>query len=157
IFIINKDNQAKFNDVKTLNDLKKLSIGQGRTWADGRILEANGFNVIKANKYPSLFYMVEGGRFDGFQRGVNEPFSELEARPELELAVVKKLMVYYHMSFYLFVSPENKTLAKVLENGFDRAIANGEFDIVFYGDKAIQDVLQKANMKNRTLFKLDNL
>lgn len=156
IFIINKNDQAKFDRVKTLDDLKKLTIGQGRTWADGRILEANGFNVIKTNKYPSLFYMVEGGRFDGFPRGVHEPFSELEARPTMNLAVEKNLMVYYQMPFYLFVSPNNQTLAKNLETGFERAIANGEFDKVFYGDKAIQDVMQKANMKNRTLFKLDN-
>lgn len=156
IFIINKDNQAKFDKVQTLDDLKKLSIGQGRTWADGRILEANGFNVVKANKYPSLFYMVEGGRFDGFPRGVHEPFSELESHPDMDLAVEKNLMIYYQMPFYLFVSHSNKTLTKLLETGFERAIATGEFDKVFYGDKAIQDVMQKANMKNRKLFKLDN-
>lgn len=156
IFIINKNNQAKFDNVKTISDLKKLTIGQGRTWADGRILEANGFKVIKTNKYPSLFYMVEGGRFDGFPRGVHEPFGELEARPTMDLTVEKNLMVYYQMPFYLFVSPSNQALAKDLETGFERAIANGEFDKVFYGDKSIQDVLQKANMKNRTLFKLEN-
>lgn len=156
IFIINKNDQAKFSHVKTLEELKKLTIGQGRTWADGRILEANGFNVIKTNKYPSLFYMVEGGRFDAFPRGVNEPFGELETRPNMELAVEKSLMIYYRMPFYLFVAPDNQSLAKDLETGFARAIANGEFDKVFYGDKAIQDVMQKANMKNRKLFKLDN-
>lgn len=156
IFIINKNDQAKFDRVKTLDDLKKLTIGQGRTWADGRILEANGFNVIKTNKYPSLFYMVEGGRFDGFPRGVHEPFSELEARPNMDLAVEKNLMVYYQMPFYLFVSPSNQALAKDLETGFERAIANGEFDKVFYGDKAIQDVMKKANMKERIVFKLNN-
>ena len=156
IFIINKNDQAKFDKVQTLTDLKRLTVGQGRTWADGRILEANGFTVIKANKYPSLFHMVEGGRFDGFPRGVNEPFGELEARPEMALAVEKKLLLYYRMPFYLFVSPDNHQLAKDLEVGFERAIANGEFDKVFYSDKAIQDVLQKANMKNRLLFKLDN-
>ena len=151
-----KNNQAKFDNVKTISDLKALTIGQGRTWADGRILEANGFKVIKTNKYPSLFYMVEGGRFDGFPRGVHEPFGELEARPTMDLTVEKKLMVYYQMPFYLFVSPNNQALAKDLETGFERAIANGEFDKVFYGDKSIQDVLQKANMKQRTLFKLEN-
>ncbi len=156
IFIINKNDQAKFSHVKTLEELKKLTIGQGRTWADGRILEANGFNVIKTNKYPSLFYMVEGGRFDAFPRGVNEPFGERETRPNMELAVEKSLMLYYRMPFYLFVAPDNQSLAKDLETGFARAIANGEFDKVFYGDKAIQDVMQKANMKNRKLFKLDN-
>lgn len=156
IFIINKNDQAKFSQVQTLEELKKLTIGQGRTWADSRILEANGFTVIKTNKYPSLFYMVEGGRFDAFPRGVNEPFGELEARPNMELAVENSLMLYYRMPFYLFVAPDNHSLAKDLETGFTRAIANGEFDKVFYGDKAIQDVLQKANMKNRKLFKLDN-
>ena len=156
IFIINKNDQAKFDKVQTLDDLKKLTLGQGRTWADGRILEANGLTVIKTNKYPGLFYMVEGGRFDGFPRGVHEPFGELEARPTMELAVEKNLMVYYQMPFYLFVSPNNQALAKDLETGFERAIANGEFDKVFYGDKSIQDVLQKANMKNRKVFKLEN-
>ncbi len=100
--------------------------------------------------------MVEGGRFDAFPRGVNEPFGELETRPNMELAVEKSLMLYYRMPFYLFVAPDNQSLAKDLETGFARAIANGEFDKVFYGDKAIQDVMQKANMKNRKLFKLDN-
>ncbi len=156
IFIINKNDQATFDKVETLDDLKKLTIGQGRTWADGRILEANGFKVIKTNKYPGLFYMVEGGRFDAFPRGVHEPFGELESRPNMELAVEKNLMLYYRMPFYLFVSPTNKQLAKDLQTGFERAIAKGEFDKVFYGDKAIQDVMKKANMKNRKLFKLEN-
>ncbi|WP_323816347.1 diguanylate cyclase [Cellvibrio sp. NN19] len=156
IFIINKNNQHKFDKIKSLTELKQLTLGQGRTWADGRILEANSFNVIKTNKYPGLFYMVEGERFDAFPRGVHEPFSELEARPTLNLAVEKNLMVYYRMPFYLFVSPGNEALAQTLESGFERAIATGEFDRVFYGDKAIQDVMQKANMKNRLLFKLDN-
>ncbi len=156
IFIINKNNQRQFDNIKTLADLKQLTLGQGRTWADGRILEANGFTIIKTNKYPGLFHMVEGERFDAFPRGVHEPFSELEARPELNLAVEENLMVYYRMPFYLFVSPNNQNLAKDLEIGFERAIANGEFDKVFYGDKSIQDVMKKANMKKRKLFKLDN-
>jgi hypothetical protein len=156
IFIINKNNQAKFDRIETMADLKALTIGQGRTWADGRILEKNGFNVIKTNKYPGLFYMVEGGRFDAFPRGVHEPFSELEQRPNMQLTVEKNLMLYYQMPFYLFVSPRNQKLAKILETGFERAIASGEFDKTFYADKAIQDVMQKANMKNRRLFKIEN-
>ena len=156
IFIINKNNQSRFTNIQTLTDLKQLSLGQGRTWADGRILEANGFNIVKTNKYPGLFYMVEGGRFDAFPRGVHEPFSELEMRPELNLTVEENLMVYYRMPFYLFVSPNNHSLAKDLEIGFERAIASGEFDKVFYGDKSIQDVMKKANMKKRRLFKVDN-
>jgi hypothetical protein len=156
IFIINKNDQAKFDRVKSLDDLKQLSVGQGRTWADTRILESNGFNVIKTNKYPGLFYMVEGGRFDGFPRGVHEPFGELESRPALELTVERNLMIYYQMPFYLFVSKDNKKLKRDLEEGFEKAIADGSFDKTFLEDKSIKDVIEKANMKHRLRFNISN-
>jgi hypothetical protein len=89
IFIINKNNQFKFDNIQTFEDLKKLTYGQGKTWADGKILEANGLKVIKTNKYENLFHMVEGERFDAFPRGVHEPFGEIEKRPNLNLAVEK--------------------------------------------------------------------
>lgn len=157
IFIIRKDNQAKFDNIKTLDDLKKITIGQGKTWADTKILEANGLNVVKANKYESLFYMVDGGRFDAFSRGVHEPFGELASHPQLkDLTVEKGLMLVYRMPFYLFVARENKALADELELGLNRAIADGSFDQVFFGDPAVQDVMAKANMKNRRIIYLDN-
>lgn len=157
IFIINKNNQSKFDQVKTLDDLKKLTIGQGKSWADTKILEANGFTVVKANKYESLFYMVEGGRFDAFSRGVHEPFGELAAHPDLKnLTVEKNLMLVYRMPFYLFVGKKNPALAKDLEAGLNAAIADGSFDQTFFGDSSVQDVLAKADMKNRRSFFLDN-
>lgn len=156
ILIIHKNDQAKFDRVKTLEDLKKLKFGQGRTWADTRILEANGFNIIKTNKYPGLFHMLEGGRFDGFPRGVHEPFGELVLRPELELTVEKNLMIAYKMPFYLFVSQNNPELARDIETGLNRAIADGSFDRVFRNAPSVRDVLQKANMKERKVFYIDN-
>jgi hypothetical protein len=157
IFIINKNSQGKFDQVKTLDDLKKLTIGQGKSWADTKILESNGFKVVTANKYESLFFMVDGGRFDAFSRGVHEPFGELEAHPDLkDLAVEKHLMVSYRMPFYLFVGKQNKLLAKDLEAGLEAAIADGSFDQTFFGDQSVQDVLAKADMKNRKSFFLDN-
>ena len=157
IFIIHKDNQYKFDNIKTLEDLKKITIGQGKTWADTKILESNGLNVVKANKYQSLFLMVDGGRFDAFSRGVHEPFGELASHPELkDLTVEKHLMLVYRMPFYLFVSKENKALAKDVENGLNLAIADGSFDQVFFNDPAVQDVMAKADMKNRHAIYLDN-
>lgn len=157
IFIINKNNQSKFDNVKTLEDLKKITIGQGKTWADTKILESNGLTVVKANKYESLFLMVDGGRFDAFSRGVHEPFGELDSHPNLkDLTVEKHLMLVYRMPFYLFVSKENKALAKDLEAGLNAAIADGSFDQTFFADPAVQDVMAKADMKNRRSFFLDN-
>jgi hypothetical protein len=157
IFIIHKDNQAKFDQVKTLDDLKRITIGQGKTWADTKILESNGLQVVKVNKYESLFYMVEGGRFDAFSRGVHEPFGELEQHPQLkDLTVEKGLMLVYKMPFYLFVKKANSQLAKDIETGLNRAIDDGSFDEVFRNDPAVQSVMQKANMKARRVFELQN-
>lgn len=156
IFIINKNNQAKFDKVQTLDDLKKLTYGQGKTWADGKILEANGLNVIKTNKYENLFFMTDGERFDAFPRGVHEPFGEIAKRPNLNLAVEKNILLIYKMDLYLYTRKENRKLAKELEEGFNRAIADGSFDKLFYSSPQVKDIIEKANMKNRKVFYLDN-
>lgn len=157
ILIINKKNQDKFDRIETLDQLKQMSFGQGRFWADTRILEANQFKVVKVTKYTNIFFMLDGERFDAFPRGVLEPFSELAKRPELpDLAVEKNLMIVYKMPFYLFVEKNNTELANDLELGLNRAIADESFDEVFYNDPSIKDVLEKANMRERKVFYVDN-
>jgi hypothetical protein len=156
IFIINPASQAKFDRVKTLADLKQFTFGQGTTWADSDILASNGLTVIRTNKYQNLFYMVDGGRFDAFPRGVQEPWQELESNASLPLAVEKHLMLVYRMPFYLFTSKKNTKLAADLELGLNRAIADGSFDRVFLNDPMVQAVLEKANLNQRLEFPLDN-
>ncbi len=156
IFIINPASQPKFDRIKTVDDLKQISFGQGATWADSAILASNGLTVVKANKYQSLFYMVDGGRFDAFPRGVHEPWGELESHPNLPLAVEKRVMLVYRMPFYLFTSKQNKKLANDLEQGLNRAIADGSFDKTFYGDPMVKAVLEKANLGARLVFNLNN-
>lgn len=156
IFLIHKNSQYKFDAVNTLEDLKKLKLGQGSTWADTKILESNGLTVVKTQKYDSLFYMLDGGRFDAFPRGVQEPWGEVNKIPGLELAIEKHLMLAYKMPFYLFVSSENKALARDIETGFNAMIADGTFDHEFLNDSSIKKVIEMADLKNRKVFYLDN-
>ncbi len=156
IFIINPASQPKFDRVKTFDDLKQFTFGQGTTWADSSILESNGLKVVKANKYQSLFYMVDGGRFDAFPRGVQEPWQELETNSNLPLAVEKRIMLVYRMPFYLFTGKKNTKLAADLELGLNRAIADGSFDNIFYNDPMVKAVLEKANLEERLVFNLQN-
>lgn len=156
IFIINPASQARFDRVQTFADLKSFSFGQGTTWADSDILASNGLNVVRTNKYQSLFYMVDGGRFDAFPRGVQEPWGELQSHSDLPLAVEKRIMLVYRMPFYLFTSKTNTKLAADLELGLNRAIADGSFDKIFYNDPMVQDVLEKANLEQRLVFPLNN-
>lgn len=157
ILIINKKNQYKFSQVKTLDDLKQFTFGQGKTWTDTKILQANGLKVVTTNKYPGLFHMVDGERFDAFPRGVNEPFGELAQRPDMpDLKVEDTILLVYRMPFYLFVSRDNPKLGNDIETGLNRAVADGSFDKIFYSEPNIKDVLEKANMKNRRIFNLNN-
>lgn len=156
IFIINPATQSRFDRVKTYEDLQQFTFGQGTTWADSNILASNGLKVVRANKYQSLFYMVDGGRFDAFPRGVQEPWQELAANSNLPLAVERRVMLVYRMPFYLFTGKQNTKLAADLEQGLNRAIADGSFDKVFFNDPMVKDVLEKANLDQRLTFELNN-
>lgn len=156
IFIINPERQSRFDRVESFDDLKQLTFGQGAGWPDIKILESNGLEVITTSKYNNLFYMVEGGRFDAFPRGVLEPWTELAAHPELPLAVEENLVLVYKLPFYLFVSPDRPELAEAIHAGLDQALAAGRFDEYFYGTDMINDALTRSNLKNRRPFTLDN-
>src|SRR3989337_4337119 len=54
ICIINPNRQSAFSAVQTLEELRKLPIGQDPGWSDVKILEGAGFEVMTA-PYDSLF------------------------------------------------------------------------------------------------------
>lgn len=156
IFIIRQGDQARFDNIKTLADLQQIKLGSGTTWADTKILQANGLQVITANKYPNMFYMLDGARFDAFPRAVFEPYKEIAANPTLPLTVEKNLMLVYRMPYYLFVRKGNSQLAKDLETGLERAIADGSFEQLFLNDPSVRDVIEKVHMNQRRIIYLDN-
>ena len=154
--IIRKGEQAKFDQIKNLDDLRKIRLGQGTAWADTKILEANGLNVVKTMKYLNLFFMLDGNRFDAFPRAVFEPFGEVDKHPELNLTVEKHLMLVYKLDFFLFVNKNKKKLARDLELGLNRAIADGTFDKVFMSAPSVQEAITKGDLKNRLIIPLKN-
>lgn len=156
LLIIRKGDQAKFDQVKNIDDLRKIRLGQGTAWADTKILQANGLNVVKTMKYQNLFFMLDGGRFDAFPRAVFEPFGEVDKHPELNLTVEKHLMLVYKLDFFLFVSKSKQKLARDLELGLNRAIADGSFDKVFMSSPSVQEAITKGDLKNRLVIPLDN-
>jgi len=156
VFIINPNAQSRFAQVRTFEDIKALSFGQGQGWPDVEILRSNGLKVITTSKYNNLFYMVEGGRFDGFPRGVLEPWVELAAHPELGLTVDKYVVLVYKLPFYLFVRKDAVSLANAIKDGLDAALESGEFDEYFYNTKQIQDAINRSNLGERVAFELKN-
>ncbi len=156
LMFIRKGDQARFDKIKTLDDLKAIKFGQGRSWQDGQILEHAGLTVVKATKKASLYFMLDGDRFDAFPRGANEVWTELNAFPDLNLTVEKNLVIIYPLPTYFFVSPKFPQLAKDIEAGLEAAIKDGEFNRYFYGSPEVQDTLKKADLSNRRAIHLDN-
>ncbi|MFO1370259.1 MAG: diguanylate cyclase [Marinagarivorans sp.] len=156
ILIVHKDNKTLFNSVQDWNQMLAYRFGQGRDWSDTTIMRANGMKVVTAVKYDNLFLMADGKRFDGFPRGVHEPWAEIDKRPGLELTVDEHVMLVYRSPFYLFVAPSKKTLAEDIYNGMLMAVDDGSFDEYFYNNPTVKMVLEKANLKNRIIFNLKN-
>ncbi len=156
LFFIRQGDQSRFDQIQTLDDLKKIKFGQGRSWQDAAILEGAGLQVIKATKKPSLYHMLDGGRFDAFPRGANEVWTELSAFPDLKLAVEKNLVLIYPLPTYFFVSPKDPELAKDIEFGLESAIKDGAFDRYFYNSPEVEEALGKADLKNRRAIRISN-
>lgn len=156
VFIIRKGDQPMFDQVETLEDLKKIPLGQGRFWGDTAILKDNGFNVVTAVKYEGLFHMLEGGRFDYFPRGVHEPWSEMDSRPDLNLTVEKNLLLVYPFAMYFFVAKDNPELAKAITAGFMEARRNGSYNELFFNHPVIKEAVEKSNLSQRKVFRIPN-
>lgn len=156
LFIIRKGEQHRFNGVDNMSALKDFKIGQGRQWADTQVLQSAGLDVVTAMKYDGLFYMLEGGRFDAFPRGVHEPFAEVTARPELNLTVEENLLLVYPLAAYFFVAKDNNKLAQVIESGLMGMIDDGSFDQFFYQNPMVAQALENAHLAKRTVFRIDN-
>jgi hypothetical protein len=156
ILLIRKGDQHRFDQVQSLADFQRFSMGQVRTWQDSDILEKAGFSVIKITKKPGLFYMLDGGRFDAFPRGANEAWNEMAAFPDLALDVEKKLVLVYPLPTYFFVTKHQPQIAKDIEMGLEKMIADGSFDEYFYSSKEVKDVLVNDDLPNRKAFYIEN-
>ena len=156
IFIIRKDEEARYAGIQTLDDLKQLTAGQGADWPDTKILRANGIKVVTGVNYKGLFGMLQLKRFDYFPRGVNEAWNEVKAHPDKNLVVEKTLLLQYPAPIYFFVNKENKQLADRLERGLRIAIKDGSFEQLFKNHPANKEIFELTKIGERKIFRLEN-
>lgn len=158
LFLIMPETQARLDRVRTLSDLRQFSIGQGSNWADVRILESAGFRLVLADAYTPLFAMLAARRFDLFSRGAIEIEAELASQRKTfpEMAIDKRLMLYYPMPRYFFVprTSEGRRMAERIEDGLHRLRRSGEFERRYQSWKKL--VLKDLELSGRTVFRLTN-
>jgi len=155
IALIDAKSQARIDAIHTIDDLRKVDVGQGFGWGDVEVYKANGIPVLAAG-YESLFAMVARDRFLLYPRGINEVFDEYETRKAAlpTLAIEKGLVLYYPWPYYFFVNRNDRVLAARIDLGLHRMIQDGSFDSVFW--KYNGAAIRRANLNQRRIIQLDN-
>ncbi|GLQ33608.1 hypothetical protein [Litoribrevibacter albus] len=157
IFIIHRDNQTRFNQVQTLNDLQHYIGVQGLGWSDIPILEYSGLKQLQS-LYENLFKMINLGRGDYFSRSLQEVYGELKSRkPTLHsLAVEENLLLVYPLAMFFFTSHENVELSSAIERGFTLAYQDGSLLEFFYNHPDIKSAIEQSRLAERRRIDIPN-
>ena len=115
--LTNKQNVARFKNVKTLEQLGGFSAVQGHNWPDTRIMSYNGLHVRPLTNYQAMFTLTSRGRIDYFPRSFIEVNSELIENKQSNLVVMPNLYISYPTGIYYFVTKSKPELAKAIEEG----------------------------------------
>lgn len=156
LLLIHKDDRDLYRGIKTVDDLKQLTVGLQHGWTTRLIMEDAGFNIITGSSYDGLFLMLNNKRFHYIPRGVNEIYGEVEVRKDRlsNVMVEPDLALYIISPTYIFVSKEFPVLAKRLEIGLERMLKDGSFDKLFheYYDRSIDE----AKLQDRHIIEIPN-
>ena len=152
--LMRKGDAARFADVNTLDDLKRVSIAQGMYWPDTDILRANGIPVISGPTYEGLFKMIVGGRFDYFPRSVMEIWNEQASNADA-LEVEPRIALHYpNYASYFMLNKGNTRLAEIIRQGLEKALADGSADRLF--EQHHGESLRRAQLGKRVVIELKN-
>jgi ABC-type amino acid transport substrate-binding protein len=156
LFLVRRGDVPLFGQIESLEALKELRMGLGKTWTITGLLKEQGFTIVTGTSYDGLFEMLDIGRFDYFPRGLNEVYEEIEAwADELpNLAVEPHLALQLPLPTFFFVSPAHPRLARRIEAGLRRMLADGSYDRLF--EKHFGDLYTRARLDTRRIFTLDN-
>lgn len=138
--------------IENLESLKRdFVMGYGDTWMDREVLADLGFRMTPGSSYVGLFDMLRAGRFDYLNRGINELGPE-RADPRLAgrgMAVVPGIALYYPIDDYFHVSPRRPELARAIERGFERAMADGSYAALF--KRHFEAAMRDARLEERSI------
>jgi hypothetical protein len=158
LFLAMPATQARLNQVSTLSELRRFSIGQNATWTDVRVLAAAGFPIVLSDGYATMFDMLGAGRFDLFSRGAIEIAAEMKSfGPAVPgMAIDPRFLLQYPMPRYFFVprTPAGALMAERIEDGLRRLRASGEFERRYQAYKRL--ALKDLNLVGRIVIRLPN-
>ena len=152
ILFIRPDSQPAFSNIKNVNDLRRHTAGHGNDWPDAARYESLDLPQKLSGSWKGLFNMLKQNRIDYLSRSALEIYDEEDAFPELNLKVESQLVIHYPAAYYFYVNKNNKRLAKDIQVGLERAIADGSFDKLF--NRYFSERIKNLNLDNRRIINI---
>lgn len=153
--VIHKGEQEKFNQIKTLEDLRKFTAVSGSHWQDTIIFKRNQLPVVTSIDTGDLIKMFKLRRGDYFARGAYEVWRELEQTEFEPFQLEGKLLLRYNADYHFFVNHQDKVLAERLLTGLKRAEQDGSFDELFFSVPEFKRGWNAVKHSNRLLLELE--
>jgi hypothetical protein len=158
VFLIRREDQHRFDGVRTVEDVRRFKIGLGYGWIDVDILRANGFDVVTGTSYDGLFEMLLHRRFDVFLRAATEVLDERDRRKETlpGLFIEEHVLFYYPLPMYFWFpkTAEGRRLAARAEEGMRAMIADGTYDAIF--DRYQRHKIEALRLRERRIVRISN-
>lgn len=159
IMLVRKQDLPKFAAIQSVDELKKLSVGQGSRWPDTKILEGAGFKVTKAYYAAGLLRMLNEERFDMFARASWEAtgnFEDAQKQGLDDLVIEPSLTVFYPYPRIFMVSRkgDGPVLAARIEKGLRMMIKDGSFDKAF--NEFFGPAIESTKLRERKVFRVEN-
>lgn len=156
LLLVNKQDLPKYKNVKTFEDIKKLSAGLMADWSTTTLYSDLGMKVVNSHNFEGLFLMLNKQRFDYIPRAIYEVFDEYESRKDsLENVVIEPtLALYIPMATYAYVSPSEPRLAARIEAGLKKLVDSGKMKEIL--EKYYAEDIAKTNLKDRRIIEIEN-
>lgn len=147
-----------FEQLKSIEDLRRFTACQGEKWPDVQVLQYAGLKVHTVQKFDSIPEMLRKGRCDYFPRSVIEGEAELATWPQQGQGFMffTSLLLHYPLPVHFYVNPENTPLAERLEQGLRAMSESGELLRFMQQHAVTRHVFEPERYRQSVLLKLHN-
>ena len=155
LLIVKSGDVALFTDISP-GELAAKKVGIPETWADADLFRANGYQVVEQGSFDTLMQRLANQAFDYVSFGANEIDSVFTqyAEPVGGLTIQPDLLLHYPFALVFYLAPDQQTLARRLNLGFERIRANGVLDALF--ERYFGDIVEGQKLRERRTIHLDN-
>ena len=161
IAFVPTDARDRLSAVHSLADLRKFVVAQGRGWRDIALYEDAGLTVYEVSRWRGAQFARElhAGLADLFPLGVDEANSHFLPRVEAagaDLVIEPHIAIRYPWFRFVWVSKKSEHFALLMDalpRGFDRLVAEGDFDEIHrrhHHDEAVKTLI------GRQVIEIDN-